>query len=71
MDRFLPPVDLARTQSLSGAQTDVRKMQPGKVLPVITLKEMKREYGTNGNNGANGISLGSSVCSVISVCSVF
>src|SRR5262245_12482465 len=40
MDRFLPSVDLARAQSLSGAQADVRKMQPGKVLPFITLKKI-------------------------------
>jgi hypothetical protein len=30
-----------------------------------------REYGTNGKDGKNGISLGFSVCSVLSVCSVF
>jgi hypothetical protein len=31
----------------------------------------KREYETNGNDGTDGISLGFSVCSVLSVCSVF
>src|SRR5262249_40029460 len=35
MDRFFPPVDLARPQSVSGPQADVRKMQSGKVLSVI------------------------------------
>jgi hypothetical protein len=35
LDRFLPPIDLARAQSLSGAQADVRKMQHGNVLPFV------------------------------------
>src|SRR5262249_61597064 len=34
-DRFFPPVDLARPQSVSVPQAEVRKMQSGKVLSVI------------------------------------